>query len=408
MTTPLPVTLLSGFLGSGKTSVLTNLINSLESLRLAIIVNDMSELNIDASLLKAGARQLSQTEERLVEMQNGCICCTLREDLLLEVGRLAREGKFDYLLIESSGISEPMAVAETFAFDGEEGTTLQDIARLDTMVTVVDIPNFLSTIGSQESLKDRKMEATDEDERGIMELLVDQIEFANVILLNKTDLVTPLELFMAEALIRKINPKARLHKTIHGRIAPDQLLDTGLFDMEAAMDAPGWMAELRGEETPETEEYGISSMVFRARRPFHPKRLNKFINKEMGGIVRSKGFVWIATRHDQCGAWSQAGEFLNLEQMGMWSAAALEPGETPDEETLNEWEEPWGDRRQELVFIGVNLDKPALEKKLNAALMKDKEMKGGPEAWEMLEDPLPEWEDLFDEFGLNELEDDDL
>lgn len=409
MASPLPVTILSGFLGSGKTTLLTRLINGSESLRLAVIVNDISELNIDGTLVKGGSRLLSETEERLVEMQNGCICCTLREDLLVEVGKLAREGRFDYLLIESSGISEPMAVAETFNFEGEDGRTLQEIARLDTLVTVVDIPNFLTTIGSQETLKDRSMEATEEDERGIIELLVEQIEFANVILLNKMDLASPLDAIIAQAMVQKVNPTARIIKTTHGKIDPAQVLNTGLFDMEKAMDAPGWMAELRGEETPETEEYGISSMVFRARRPFHPKRLNTFINNQMEGIVRSKGFVWIASRHDHCASWSQAGQFLNLEMMGPWNAATLEPGEAPGEEYADDWEEPWGDRRQELVLIGHNFDKTAVEKYLNAALLNDREMKAGPEAWAEFDDPLPEWESHLDDYLLeDDMEDDDI
>ncbi|MGB9632832.1 MAG: GTP-binding protein, partial [Chloroflexaceae bacterium] len=294
----LPVTVLSGFLGAGKTALLNHVLANREGRRVAVIVNDMSEINIDAQLVRSGGAALRRTEERLVEMTNGCICCTLREDLLVEVGRLAREGRFDYLLIESTGVSEPLPVAETFTFAGPDGVCLGDLARLDTMVTVVDAFNFLRDFSSLDELRDRDLAISEGDERSVVDLLVDQIEFADVLVLNKTDLIEPAEADRIEALLRKLNPEAVIVRARFGRVPLDLILNTGRFDFERAAQAPGWLKELRGEHTPETEEYGISSFVYRARRPFHPQRFWELIHEEWPGVLRSKGLFWLATRMD--------------------------------------------------------------------------------------------------------------
>lgn len=396
MAAPLPVTLLSGFLGAGKTTVLNHILSQREGMKVAVIVNDMSAINIDASLVRDGSARLSRTEERLVEMQNGCICCTLREDLLKEVRNLAQEGRFDYLLIESTGISEPLSVAETFAFEDEQGQRLQEMARLDTLVTVVDAANFLRDFQSEDDLQSRGIAAQEEDDRGIADLLVEQVEFANVILLNKVDRATPADLTRLAAMLRRLNPSARILPVRRGEVNPHDILNTGLFDLDRASQAPGWMAQIRGEKMPETEEYGISSVAWRARRPLHPGRLASFLEKEMGGIIRSKGFHWIASRHDICGIWSHAGQFLTLEPAGPWMAA-LPREEWPDDEDSRAeieetWEEPWGDRRQELVFIGTDFDADTLVASLEKALLTEEEMALGPEKWAELPDPLPDWE----------------
>ncbi|MDW8298064.1 MAG: zinc metallochaperone GTPase ZigA [Anaerolineae bacterium] len=392
----LPVTVLSGFLGAGKTSLLNHVLHNREGLRVAVIVNDMSEINIDAQLVRNGGAMLSRTEERLVEMTNGCICCTLREDLLQEVSRLAHEGRFDYLLIESSGISEPLPVAETFTFEDSTGYALSHFARLDTMVTVVDALNFLRDYTSAESLRDRGIAATQGDERNLVDLLVDQVEFADVLVINKIDLVEPAALDELEAILRRLNPYARILRTTHGRLPLHEVLNTGRFDFELAALSPEWLKEARGAHVPETEEYGISSFVYRARRPFHPQRLMDFLESDaFDNVLRSKGFFWLATRHNTVGVWSQAGQVITTGSGGTWWAATprSEYPEAPELleaiESLMDGE--FGDRRQELVIIGRRLDQIALRAGLDACLLTDAEMALGVRAWRRFHDPFPRW-----------------
>jgi len=395
-TQQLPVTVLSGFLGAGKTTVLNQVLRNRDGLRVAVIVNDMSEVNIDASLVRDRGAQLSRTEEKLIEFSNGCICCTLREDLLKEVQKLAAEGRFDYLLIESTGISEPMPVAATFAVRDEAGFSLSDVARLDTMVTVVDAATLVKDFSSTEFLRERGEVAGDEDERSVVDLMTDQLEFADVIVLNKLDRVDSDGERQACAVIKALNPTARIVRSVRGSIRPSDILGTGLFDYDRAQESPGWARELRGEHTPETEEYGISSFVYRARRPFHPGRLMAFFNSEWPGVVRSKGYFWLATRNDIAGSLSQAGGALTHEAAGMWWSA-LPEDEWPNDAEFREYlrdvaADGYGDRRQEVVVIGIDMDEARIKADLDSCLLSDAEFSLGPAVWRELPDPFPAWE----------------
>ena len=395
----LPVTVLSGFLGAGKTTVLSHILNNRENKKVAVIVNDMSEINIDAATVKSEV-SLNRSEEKLIEMSNGCICCTLREDLLEEVNKLAKEGRFDHLVIESTGISEPLPVAETFTFADEQGVSLSDVAKLDTMVTVVDAVNFLKDYQEAKYLKDKGEFLGEDDERSVADLLVDQVEFADLILISKTDLVNTEDLERLKAILKTLNTDAKVLPIEHGNVDIDKVLNTGLFDFERARQAPGWLKEMRGEHIPETEEYGIGSFCYEARRPFHPDKFHEFLHntKQYGKLIRSKGFFWLATRPEYAGQWSQAGGIARYGFAGLFWKAVPEKDWPEDEEYLasikNQWVEPFGDMRQELVFIGQGLDQEKMTQKLDECLLTEEEVLKGREYWETLKDPFPVWEQI--------------
>ncbi|TMO43201.1 zinc metallochaperone GTPase ZigA [Pseudoalteromonas ruthenica] len=392
----LPVTVLSGFLGAGKTTVLNHILNNRQGLKVAVIVNDMSEINIDAATVQ-NEISFNRSQEKLVEMSNGCICCTLREDLLEEVTRLAKAGRYDYLVIESTGISEPLPVAETFTFADEDGISLADVATLDTMVTVVDALNFLKDYDQAESLQEVGESLGEEDERSVSDLLVEQVEFADVLLISKTDLVSDTELERLQSILRTLNTEAKLITMEHGKVPLEEVLNTKKFSFEKAQQAPGWLKEMRGEHIPETEEFGISSFSFLARRPFHPQKFYDFLHSDKlaGKLIRSKGFFWLATRPEFAGSWSQAGGIARHGAAGLFWQAVPRDQWPDDPEYLaaikEHWVEPFGDMRQELVFIGQGLDKEGVIARLNACLLSEEEVLQGKEYWKTLDDPFPSW-----------------
>ena len=395
----LPVTVLSGFLGAGKTTVLTNVLNNREGKKVAVIVNDMSEINIDQSMIQKDV-SLNHKEEKLVEMSNGCICCTLREDLLIEVAKLAKSNKFDYLLIESTGISEPLPVAETFTFEDENGISLSDVSKLDTMVTVVDAVNFLKDYDEAKYLQEVGESLGEDDHRSVADLLVDQVEFADIILISKIDLVSKKKINKLVSILKTLNTNAEIIPISNGKIEIDKILNTGLFDFEKAQQSPGWMQEMNGEHIPETEEYGISSFVYEARRPFYPEKFHNFLHSKdiAGKLIRSKGFFWLASRPMFAGSWNQAGGIAHHGFAGMFWKAIPKDRWPEDQETLDfideKWVEPFGDMRQELVFIGQGLEKDKIIKLLDDCLLSTDDLLMGRKHWETFNDPFPEWNEI--------------
>ena len=395
--TQLPVTVLSGFLGAGKTTVLNHILNNRDGLRVAVIVNDMSEINIDAATVKNEV-SFNRAEEKLVEMSNGCICCTLREDLLEEIERLAHEGKYDYLVIESTGISEPLPVAETFTFADEDGKSLSEISRLDSMVTVVDALNFLKDYDEAKFLNEVGESLGEEDERSVADLLVEQVEFADILLISKTDLVSEQELARLKSILQTLNTEAIQVPIEHGKVPLDKVLNTGRFSFERAQQSPGWLKEMRGEHVPETEEFGISSFSYEARRPFDPQKFYDFIHSKdiAGKLIRSKGFFWLATRPQLAGSWSQAGGMARYGAAGLFWKAVPKEQWPEDPEYLKaieeQWMEPFGDMRQELVFIGQGLNKNDIIERLDRCLLTDDQLIQGHHVWAEMPDPFPAWE----------------
>ena len=395
----LPVTVLSGFLGAGKTTVLSHILNNREDKKVAVIVNDMSEINIDASLVENEVT-LNRSEEKLVEMSNGCICCTLREDLLIEINKLAEEKKFDYLVIESTGISEPLPVAETFTFEDEKGISLSNAANLDTMVTVVDAVNFVKDYEEAKYLQESGESLGEDDDRSVADLLVDQIEFADVILVSKTDLVDKKHIDKLEAILKTLNTQAEIIPISGGKVEIDKVLNTGLFDFDKAKEAPGWLKEMRGDHIPETEEYGITSFSYTARRPFLPEKFYNFLHstEQYGKLIRSKGFFWLGSRLEYAGQWSQAGGIARYGYAGLFWRSVPKKDWPTDEQALasikENWLEPFGDMRQELVFIGQNLNETAMKKDLDECLVSEDDMLKGEDFWTNLNDPFPPWQEI--------------
>lgn len=385
-----PITVLSGFLGSGKTTLLNHILANKEGLKVAVIVNDMSEINIDAALVKQGG--FSRTEEKLVEIQNGCICCTLREDLIIEVNRLVEAGDIDYIVIESSGISEPIPVAQTFTYTDEElSIDLTSKCRLDTMVTVVDANRFWDDFAAGESLLDRKQAIDETDTREVIDLLIDQIEFANVILLNKADLLEKEDVMELHRLLQKLNPGAKIIESSFSVVPLNEILNTNLFNYDEASQSAGWIQELNTEHhTPETEEYGIGSFVYRRKRPFHPVRLMKWLQNWPLDVVRAKGFFWLASRHHMMGLLSQAGSSITIQGAGEWIAALPEAEQQQilieEPEIFKNWDKQYGDRITELVFIGIEMEQSTIEQSLDACLLTDEEME---QEWDNFVDPIP-------------------